>query len=162
MDQHTILSMIKKYKKIKVFICLTLVCWRPRQRLYWPSPIPTLDSTCKTGSVRLPVCLWQLHLAKQKKNLETLIVVLVSYEMYREKYNLNHSTEIVTEFFSTLERAGMPQHILELKIGAPVLCLWKFTPTILCAGNAFLSWSAFTLSSHTSGKIKFIPRIRPA
>lgn len=60
---------------------------------------------------------------KKRKKLETLTVVLVAYEMYRAKYNLNHSTEIVTEFFSPLERAGMPQHILELKIGAPVLCL---------------------------------------
>jgi len=60
----------------------------------------------------------------------------------------------------------MPQHILELKIGAPVLCLRNFTPPILCAGTEFFVkflysfiTQATVIIDHAQGENKFTARI---
>ena len=101
-----------------------------------------------------------------KQLLQELPGVLQIYKSIDTTCNTDEAVNYTTEFLNNLEPPGVPSHILELKIGAPIMLLRNLNPPSLCNGTRLSIKKlmpniieATIMTGHAAGKVVFIPRI---
>ncbi|XP_035205904.1 ATP-dependent DNA helicase PIF1-like [Stegodyphus dumicola] len=101
-----------------------------------------------------------------KELLQNLPGTLHIYKSIDTTCNIDEAVNYTTEFLNKLEPPGVPSHILDLKVGAPIILLRNLDPPALCNGTRLSIKKlmpniieATIMTGHAAGEDVFISRI---
>ena len=101
------------------------------------------------------------------KCIETFPREIKEYFSFNSVCVGTEATHYPTEFLDSLELSGLPPHKLELKKGAPIMCMRNIDPPRLCNGTRLIIEELYDnlivakiIASQFQGEIVLIPRLK--